>query len=311
MASSLLTNPGPHGHNHCPVHPSEPISGMCGCGTFFCRLCSPSTFLCARCYNQQQSMAYTTVHSAAIAHPGWPHEGNARQGHQLNFPLTRRVLIEALILTVLTVVILGLVLGVQNKGLSFGPTETLSSYGINTADEPLQRETAFFQATLPVDSGVATVTGGISYSISAKVESVKAYDDAVSAAVPYDLLLAWGNMADGNVDSKLTWEQADRQGVVSGTLGGATGPDISNSYVISHVSNNHLVPANSSIRTALQTIRPGDTVKIDGRLVDVKVQTDDRRVYTVQTSESRTDQGDGACEIIFVERIKINGKNYR
>jgi hypothetical protein len=62
---------------------------------------------------------------------------------------------------------------------------------------------------------------------------------------------------------------------------------------------------------ALRSIQPGDKISIEGRLVDVRVRTDDNRGLSMKTSTSRLDQGDGACEIIFVERIKINEKSYR
>lgn len=309
---SSHTHPGHRGHHRCPLHPSEPVIGLCGCGAFFCRLCSPSAVFCQRCHSEHLHWpSRTQVYAARVANPGW--EGLAdghRHARTFFGRLSRRVIIEALLLTALATIIITLIAGGLNRELSFSSAEAVTNYGTNPESEPVQLETGFFQATLPVDGGVATVSSDASYSISAKVEGIKAYEDASSPAVPYDLLLAWGKMADVSVDGRLTWKQQDRQGVVSGSLGGANGADVSHSYVVSHVSNNHLIPANERIRTALETIKTGDLVKIDGHLVDVKIKTGNR-IVSLGTSKSRTDQGDGACEVIFVEQIRINNRYYQ
>jgi hypothetical protein len=214
-----------------------------------------------------------------------------------------------MLLILVAAAVIGAILGLKNQGLSLSSPRVIS-YGIDAGSEPAQYETGFFQNALPVRNGVATLSSDASYSISAKVESIRAYDDSISAAVPFDVLLAWGEMADSSVDSRLEWEQGDRQGSVSGTLKGS-GPNVSSSYVAGHVSNNHLVPANDRIRSALATIEPGDMVKIDGHLVDLRLQTSGNRVISAKTSKSRFDQGDGACEIILVDQIQINDRHYQ
>jgi len=299
------------------VHPSEPIIGLCGCGALFCRKCSPSAVFCARCHAQHENLTRSRSQAAVIAAPAWPAVNSTRFGAVHDHPhgpharpLSQRVLLEALTLTILTVVVFGMIFQMQNRAFSFSSAGDISGYGINAAAEPIQKQTNPFKTILAVSDGEATLSSDASYSISAKVESAKAYDDSISSVIPYDLLLTWGDMADSDVDSKLTWEQGNRQGSVSGTLGGG-GADVSTSYVINHVSNNHLVPANDRIREAMASIRPGDLVKIDGRLVDVRLHTDDSRVLAVNTSKTRVDQGDGACEVIYVEYLKINEKSYR
>jgi hypothetical protein len=183
------------------------------------------------------------------------------------------------------------------------------SYGGVTAAEPLQQDAPKFETTLKLAGALVTLTSDTSYSINAKVESVKTYDDTISPAIPLDLLLAWGQMADPNIDSKLTWEQSDRRGTVAGTLGKFGEVDLTADYVISHVSNNHVIPADDRIRQGLMQIKPGNVVRIDGRLVDVRMVTGNR-VLTVSSSKSRFDQGDGACEIIYVEHLRVNNLSY-
>lgn len=308
MGSNFPTYPGPQGQNRCPVHPSEPLIGMCGCGTLFCRQCSPSEVFCNRCLHQRHLAAHHG-RQVAVAHPGWQsqHQANAHIR-----PLSHRVLLEALFMTILATLALAALFGFQNYSIASSSAQNSQksvSYGINSGTEPLQKNTSLFKTTISVPDGSATLTSDTTYTINAKVESTKGYTDMISDLVPLDVLLAWGDMAHEDVDSNLVWEQGDRKGQVSGSLGGS-GVDLSNNYVITHVSNNHLIPSSDRLALALKNIRAGDMVRIEGRLVDVKEKLDDSRVLTVNTSKTRSDQGAGACEIIYVEHLRVNGQSY-
>ncbi|MHB9054272.1 MAG: hypothetical protein ACYC5F_09870 [Thermoleophilia bacterium] len=303
---------------------------MCGCGTFFCRRCSPSEIFCARCHEQSQLAAPQPdatsqtgwhtwhthhpahAHIAAQAHSGWhthhaAHAPHAAHAHPR--PLTQRVLLEALFMTILSVLTLAAMFAIQNNNLNASVSQSSVSYGINTGTEPVQNSTAAFKTTLAVSGAKATVSSDTSYTINARVESAMSYDDQISSLIPTDLLLAWGDMTQNGVDGKLTWQQEDRHGQVSGSLGDG-GVDLTQDYVIRHVSNNHLLPANSRVAAAIAGIKAGDTVRIDGRLIDVRMALNDGRVLTVNTSKSRIDQGEGACEIIYVEHLRVNGISY-
>lgn len=213
-------------------------------------------------------------------------------------------------MTILATLALAAMFGFQDRSLALETGRSAISYGINPGTEPVQNSTSPFQTRVSVNGGSAVLSSDSSFTINAKVESAKPYDDAISDLIPYDLLLTWGDMANEEIDSKLVWEQGDRKGQVSGSLGGASGVDISADYVIRHVSNNHLIPSNARIGKALTTIKAGDMVRVDGRLVDVRMSLNDGRVLTVNTSKTRTDQGEGACEIIYVEHLRVNGQTY-
>ncbi|MCL4473185.1 MAG: hypothetical protein M1455_04480 [Actinobacteria bacterium] len=238
--------------------------------------------------------AHAHAHHAAHAHPR---------------PLSQRVLLEALFMTILAVLTLGAMFAIQNNNLNAGVTQSSVSYGINTGTEPVQSSTAAFKTSIAVPDGKATVSSNTSYTISAKVESAMSYSDQISSLIPTDLLLAWGDITQNGVDGMLSWQQEDRHGQVSGSLGG-DGVDLTQDYVIRHVSNNHVVPANTRVAAAIAGIKAGDTIRIDGRLIDVRMALNDGRVLTVNTSKSRSDQGEGACEIIYVEHIRVNGIAY-
>lgn len=213
-------------------------------------------------------------------------------------------------MTVLATLALAAMFGIQNSNFTVNASQSAISYGINAGNEPVQHETSLFKTNVAVQGGTASLSSDTSYTINAKVESARFYDDTIGDLVPYDLLLAWGDMALDDVDSKLDWEQGDRHGQVSGSLGSANSVNLSTSYVIGHVSNDHLIPSTDRIARAMKNIKAGDMVRIDGRLVDIRMSLNDNRVLTVNTSKTRTDQGEGACEIIYVEQLRVNGQSY-
>lgn len=85
------------------------------------------------------------------------------------------------------------------------------------------------------------------------------------------------------------------------------------SYVSSHISHSHLIPATANVMRALSSVKTGDTVKLDGYLVDIYT---DKTKLVAKTSLSRTDtdptsRGSGACEVMYVKQVQIGNKIYR
>lgn len=78
----------------------------------------------------------------------------------------------------------------------------------------------------------------------------------------------------------------------------------------SHISHTHLIPANDNIKTALYSIKKYDIVELEGELVNIILGKE-----TIETSIERDDDdgsssGDGACEIMYLKKIKIGTKIY-
>jgi hypothetical protein len=58
----------------------------------------------------------------------------------------------------------------------------------------------------------------------------------------------------------------------------------------------HLVPADAAVAAAIERVRPDQTVRLRGWLVEVQ----DADGWTWRSSLSREDSGNGACELIYV-----------
>lgn len=122
---------------------------------------------------------------------------------------------------------------------------------------------------------------------------------------PVDLCLLWGENVKNKVyqNKNLKYSQDSRFCFFrwSGNV----------KFNSDEISNNHLVVADENILHQIDKIRPGDQVKISGKLVNVdakKVNPQDKnepQEIKWQTSTTRTDAGAGACEIIYVEKVDI------
>jgi hypothetical protein len=75
-----------------------------------------------------------------------------------------------------------------------------------------------------------------------------------------------------------------------------------NQFEIQHFSNNHLLLPTIELQQQAKLLNVGDQIVLSGSLVNIKKQgTND----WLQTSIVRDDIGDGACEIIIPENIKL------
>lgn len=82
------------------------------------------------------------------------------------------------------------------------------------------------------------------------------------------------------------------------------------SYVLSHSSNNHLIPANANIRKALGRAKKRSNIRIEGYLVNLTVIKDAKIFSTWNSSTTRIDEGNGACELIYVTRLRLGDRVY-
>ena len=73
----------------------------------------------------------------------------------------------------------------------------------------------------------------------------------------------------------------------------------------SQLSNNHLIPANEEVHKRIDNATPGDEINLKGYLVKYKWSNDEGQSLERDTSTSRDDTGNGACEVIYVTDYQI------
>ena len=168
--------------------------------------------------------------------------------------------------------------------------------GVLVPHEPIQGEQIENPASIPL--GEWTLTPLASYRIDARVLSKKRYRyDATAEISPYDLLLGWGPMSDSAVLQSLQLSQDSRYG----RWRWEREPPLPHSEINRNAANNHLIPANKAVLDRIAATRPGSLVRIEGELVEARNR---RGGKPWRSSLSRTDEGFGACEIIYVRSIR-------
>jgi len=138
------------------------------------------------------------------------------------------------------------------------------------------------------------------YEITARVLRKEIYRiDGGANLAPVDLGLGWGAMSDSRIVDQLTfsqmgrflfWEPKDR----------AKFP-LSMGDVATHAAQVHAIPADDGVEQRLRKLRPGQVVTLSGYLVDVR-RADG---FSWNTSLRRDDVGDGACELMWIERVAV------
>jgi hypothetical protein len=73
----------------------------------------------------------------------------------------------------------------------------------------------------------------------------------------------------------------------------------------SAMSNNHMITDDPAIARQMRQVRIGDQVRFRGYLVDYTTFKDGAPAGTRKTSIVRTDDGEGACEVVWVQELEI------
>ncbi len=145
------------------------------------------------------------------------------------------------------------------------------------------------------------------YTVHGMLLSKKNYYWGTMASLcPVDLALAWGGMMEEEANQHLRYWQGNRWYYYNYSKDFP----YNLSYISSQTSNNHIIPANENILNTLNRFSKGDRFTLYGYLVNVTLEGSDGNVIEWKTSLSRTDTGGGACEIIYVKKINVDGLVY-
>jgi hypothetical protein len=143
----------------------------------------------------------------------------------------------------------------------------------------------------------ALLTPLANFDITARVLARKTYQDGKTGdLMPVDFALGWGKMSDSAVLKNFHFKLADR--FFHWTIDSASIP---REEIETHSANLHLIPASSAILDQIQQVRVGNIVHIKGWLV--KAERKDG--WSIMSSLTRNDTGDGACEVVYVKEIDV------
>jgi hypothetical protein len=166
--------------------------------------------------------------------------------------------------------------------------------GVLINDEPAQVMLPDYTAA--ISYGAFSLKPLALFSVDGRVLHRRNYRyDAGAALVPVDLALGWGPMSNETVLDRLNISQSMRFYWYQYKLP----PPIPAEEIVSHSANMHIIPATPEIASRCKSLRAGSLVHLVGDLVEATGP----RIGHWRSSLSRTDTGNGACELFYVQEI--------
>lgn len=165
------------------------------------------------------------------------------------------------------------------------------------SDSPLQSDVNNRIGIMQLGESKLTPLAG--FSLQARVLAREDYNlDSGSEFSPTDLALGWGPMSEPGMADKLNVSQSSRWYRYSWN---SDGPPIPLDQIINNSANMHMVPANNKVADALDDIAENDVIELNGWLIRIEKNNG----WRWQSSLSRGDSGDGACELVYVCSIEV------
>lgn len=115
-----------------------------------------------------------------------------------------------------------------------------------------------------------------------------------------DLCLVWGDNISSGVYQKVKYSHGEFTCYYSYKM------NLDTPFNGLNLSNNHLIPKNHDIEKKMGRVNIGDQVRISGYLANYKITDENgRESASRNTSITRNDTRNGACEIIYVTDIEV------
>jgi hypothetical protein len=167
--------------------------------------------------------------------------------------------------------------------------------GVLVSADPLQTEVA----TAPrLEKNGYELKAMARYEIKARVLGKEQYRwDAGASLVPYDIAVGWGRMSDTAVLKEIDIWQSGRW-----YQWRTQTPPIPLQEISIHSANMHLIGADDDVQKRISRLRKGQVITLRGYLVEAR-RADG---FVWPTSLSREDTGAGACELMWVEDIRVD-----
>lgn len=211
-----------------------------------------------------------------------------------------------------------------SKKMEYNPDKSLIvEYDLSKdlLPEPIQKEIPKEIVKTKINGVNVIIEKLASYDITGKVEAIEEYSTSFIASKlgmksdgtavidkisPRDLTLSWGEIAlEENNNNIYCKPDYTAKRIVNIGFNSKLLNKYDKNKILTHVSNNHVITLNSGLKRVLMSVKENQIVRIKGYLVYVK--TDDGTVWG-PSSLTRSDTGNGACEIVLADEIIIMSK---
>ena len=206
-------------------------------------------------------------------------------------------------IVLVVIVVIGIVLIFSGRPVA---SDTYSEQ-INPEQEPEQQTIETPQPRHFAKGGYDwTFTPRATYVLCGVVLSRKNYSSPWNGILsPCDVAIAWGDLVKNDLYQRVTWSQKSRW---YWWQYGADFPN-DNKFIVRNSANSHIIPASDNLARAAKSLSYGQVVELSGELVSITGKKSGFNCWW-NSSLSRTDEGDGSCEVIYLKRLKVDGKIY-
>ena len=167
--------------------------------------------------------------------------------------------------------------------------------GVKAQEQPIQMA---IESPQPFDFKNYLITPLADFEIKAKVIRREDYSYDKGAEIsPTDLALGWGRMSDEAVLNQIDVTQSGRWYRYRYQRA-----PIPQQEIETHSANMHLIPANSYVEKQINQVKKGQIIHIVGQLVRAEDKDEN---WLWQSSLTRNDTGNGACELIYVQQLMV------
>jgi hypothetical protein len=136
-----------------------------------------------------------------------------------------------------------------------------------------------------------------SFKLEARVLAAEHYRFGREAELsPVDLALGWGPMSNSAVLERIEISQRNRF-----YFWRVEDFPIPRREIEVNSANMHMIPANKVVERELASVRAGSVIRLEGYLVEASAADG----WHWRSSLTREDTGNGACELVWVERFEL------
>lgn len=138
------------------------------------------------------------------------------------------------------------------------------------------------------------------YKIHCRVMHIMPYYTGVSGGLaPVDFAVVWGELIKKENYEQIEFRQSGRWAYFKPKNKSLYDRE----FIYKHFSNMHVIPADSIVLAGLKSVRKYDEIYMEGYLVNIESFKNGQRSMTWNSSLSRDDTGNDACEVMFVTKI--------
>lgn len=176
---------------------------------------------------------------------------------------------------------------------------------VNLDQDPLQTPSQMPAFNLVRQKTSYTIQPLYDYEIHSELVAKKNYtSDASSDVSSTDLALAWGDLTHKANSDNITYTQRHRWYYYN--YKASPSLTVDQGYIQSHSANTHIISGSKALTIGIDSLKEGDHIILKGYLVNVTGPN-----FSWMTSQRRDDSGAGACEVLYLTYLYVNGRVFQ